>query len=159
MDRLSILLLGSDCTRRDRKRESTELRSAVAARYSAGTLIFTVWFAFLCLNRCCCSFLGASDVDEGACQEPGHVPVGGSFQVGRVLRAPLALGQQGDHAPRGLRRQVHVHLQEVLNRGVSCRDRHRDSRLRLPCARLLRSKIVVCSNGAAILPACVGSWV
>lgn len=59
------------------------------------------------------------DIDARAGQEPGLQAVGRGVQVGGVLRAPAAHGQQGDPPPRGLRRQVHVHLQGLYHRRVS----------------------------------------
>lgn len=59
------------------------------------------------------------DIDARADQEPGQQAVGRGVQVGSLLRAPAAHGQQGDPPPRGLCRQVYVHLQGVHHRRVS----------------------------------------
>lgn len=69
---------------------------------------------------CFCIFGNQSkDVDARAGQEPGQQDVGRAVQVGGLLRAPLAHGEQGDLTPRGLRGQVHVHVQDVHNWRVS----------------------------------------
>ena len=79
--------------------------------------IFVLLLILFCVAVYVSSVL--ADVDERAREELGQLSVGRRVQVGSLLRASAASGQQGDHAPRGFRGEVHVHLQDVHNQRVS----------------------------------------
>lgn len=61
----------------------------------------------------------AEDVDAGVGQELGFLSLGRRLQMGSILRAPLASGEQGDPASRGVCGEIYVPLQDLHYRRVS----------------------------------------